>query len=312
MRRRRHKLSAQCGSAIIVALFVMSLAAAAAVAMLTRSAIDMRRTQLILNSNQATLFAQGSVAWAIDQLNNDLKKQKPNQLVDRTPIQSKVDTIRGFKISSTIYDMQASLNLNNLTADGYQNLLLRLIRYTDPKVELSDINNILIALRDWVSPSSAADEENYYTHQDPPYRAPHRIMTSVSELRLVKSITPEAYQKLLPYVTALPVVTPINVNSAPVPVLMSLSASMTKEAAQTIVSKRQESPFPNIQSFMDFDVVKNNPVKQEQVTVISNFFLVKTSVTVGQQRTILYTLLSRAGNGPKTGTSVLWQTKGTE
>jgi general secretion pathway protein K len=312
MRRQKFKLSAQRGSAIIVALFVMSLAAAAAVAMLARSTIDMRRTQLILNSNQANLLALGSVAWAIQQLDDDLKNQKPNQIVDRTPIFSKTNTIRGFKISSTIYDMQAKFNLNNITTSGYQTILLRMIHSADPNIELSDLNNAIIAIYHWIVVNGDSAEDAYYAHLNPPYRIPHHPMTSISELRLVKGISADMYQKLLPYMTALPATTPINVNNAPVPVLMSLSSSLTKEAAQTIVNKCHASPFPTIQSFMDFDVVKNNNIKPELVTVISNFFLVKTSVTVGQQQTILYTLLTRAGNGTPSGTSVLWQTKGTE
>ncbi len=88
MRRQKLKLSSQRGSAIIIAIFIMALAVTAAVAMLSRMNIDVRRTQLLLNSAQADLLAQGSVAWAIDQLNNDWKNQKPNQLIDKTPITS--------------------------------------------------------------------------------------------------------------------------------------------------------------------------------------------------------------------------------
>lgn len=47
-------------------------------------------------------------------------------------------------------------------------------------------------------------ERSHYESQDPPIYMPNTEMTSVSELSLVKGMTPELYRKLEPYVIALP------------------------------------------------------------------------------------------------------------
>lgn len=305
------RLSAQRGSAIIVALFVTSLAIVASIAMLTRTSIDIRRTELLLNANQANLYAQGSIAWAMATLARDLKNQNPHKLVDQTPIKSKVEIINGFRIESTITDMQGLFNLNNLVGDAYQKNFLRLIHAVDPKLQLGQILKIIAATHEWVSPAKTDETDAFYAKQNPPYLAPHHLMSSVSELRLVKGITPALYNKLLPYLTVLPETTQINVNSATAPVFISVSPTLTADGATALLEKMRQSPFLSTQDFLAFDVVKNNPVPADQITVLSSYFLVKTSVKVAQQETVLYTLLFRTMKDSKPNVTALWQTKGT-
>jgi general secretion pathway protein K len=290
-----NRLSRQRGSAIIIALFVMSLAAIISVSMLSRSSIATRRTVLMLNADQSQLYAQASVNWAIDLLKNNLKQQKTGRLTDTFPIQSKTDTVNGYVIESSIEDMQGYFNLNNLTKQDY----------------LSDMTNIILAASDWIGPGKSETLNAYYGKLNPPYRAPHKAMASVSELRLVRGMTPEIYNELLPYITALPIATQINVNTAPAMVIMSLSKTLTPEGARTIEARRKAMPFIDAGSFMNFDLVKNNQVTADQITVLSSYFLVKTSVKVGRQQTVLYTLLNRVTKNSKPDVIVVWQTKGT-
>jgi general secretion pathway protein K len=305
------RLSQQRGSAIIVALFVMALAAAAAVAMLSRTSIDIRRTELLINANQANLYAQGSIDWAIAQLTNDLKQKKPDKLVDNTPIHSPTNDVDGFKIQSTILDMQGLYNLNNLNNADSQKNFLRLIHVVDPTLKLGQISQIITATREWITLAKSDELDAYYAKLTPPYRAPHRLMSSLSELRLVKGITPELYNKLLPYITALPEPTPININSATPAIFASLSPTLTLDAASALFQKRRQTPFLTTEAFLASDIIKNNPIKASEITVLSSYFLVKTSVKVGQQETILYTLLLRTTKDSKPYVSALWQTKGT-
>lgn len=299
----------QNGSAIIVALFVVSLTTVSAVAMLSRLSLDVRRTQLILNANEANFIAQGSIDWAMEQLKNDWKNQKPNQLIDRTPIQSKVDEMNGYHISSTIDDMQIYFNINNLSVPNEQENFIQLLRNIEPKLEHDKAKEIAFNISDWIGASTKNDE--YYAKLSPPYRPSHHLMVSVSELRLVKGISAELYQKLMPFITALPEHTNINVNHVSLPVLMSLSPTLTIDAAKTILLHGRQTPFMSVQNFLDFDIVKNNGIPANKVTVVSQYFLVKTNVSVGQQNTILYTLLLRRTQGTEATITPLWQTKGT-
>jgi general secretion pathway protein K len=303
--------SKQQGAAIIVALFVVALVAAAATIMIERLRIDLRRTELILNANKTYLYAQGSIAWAIDQLNTNFQKQQKDKVVDRTPLKSPPTRLDGLTIASTTYDAQGYFNINNLSDQAYQEIFLRLIRIVSPETDSIIAKNIMLAIVDWISPGSQNPQlDEYYLKLSKPYRAPHRPMASASEIRLVKDMTQSLYAKLFPFIIALPNVTPININNAEIPVLMSLSATMNLEAAKAIQVTAKQNPFPTIEAFTQFDIVKNHPIEANKITTISNYFLAVTNVTLGNQISTLYTLLERVPNGPKTKTHILWQSKG--
>lgn len=301
----------QRGAAIIMALFIVSLVAIAAIAMLNRFQIDRLRAELLFNSTKKMLYAEGSVDWAKEQLNSNWKHQQKNKPIDLLPIVSPEDEIDHVKIASIIDDAQGLFNLNNLVSPVWQESFSHLITIVSPTTDINAAHEITLAVADWVSRTSNNFSYNeFYLKRNPPYRAPHQLMVSVSELRLVKGITPELYAALLPYVTALPETTKINVNDAPAPVLMTLNLNLTANAAKAIVAYRQQNPFATTQAFLQFDVVKNNPIPIENITVVSNYFLVKTSVKVNQDVSILYTLLQRVIKNAESTETILWQSKG--
>lgn len=304
--------SQQRGAAIVMALFVVALVAVLAASMMERLQTDIRRTELMLKSNQAYFYAQGSVNWAIDQLSNNWKEQKPNQIIDKTPIQSPVNQEQGFTISSVIYDAQGYFNLNNLVDTLYQANFMRLLTVLDPNIDPPRAQVIMQGIINWISPTAANPAlDDYYLKQSLPYQAPHRLMASASELRLVQGITADLFNKLEPYIIALPQTTLININNAEAPVLMSLSPTLSLESAKAVVMSRQKEPFATIQKFLDFDVIKNNPIEGNKITVTSNYFLLETNVTVEEQHWVIYTLLQRSVKDSKPYVIVLWQSKGT-
>ncbi|MDR3492522.1 MAG: type II secretion system minor pseudopilin GspK [Gammaproteobacteria bacterium] len=307
----KHK---QQGSAIIIALFVMSLVAVIAVTMLSRLHTDVQRTHLILNADNENLIAQGSIAWAVDTLITNWKKHQPNQLVDHMPIYSKKDVIQGVEIESALYDAQGFFNVNNLSAEENQLGFVQLLKAVDPKIDIVLANNIAIATHDWVSPSEKKNQEldKYYLENKPSYSAPHHLMASVSELRLVKGMSASLFFKLSPYIVALPINTKLNITSASEITLMSLSSTLTLDAAKTIIHHRNELPFTSVANFTEYEIVKNNSITDKNnLTTLSNYFLLQTHISVGQQKLMLYTLLLRNTNNEKPNVIVLWQTKGT-
>src|SRR5689334_18293621 len=92
----------QTGTAIIIALFLVGLVAVIALTMMDRLHRDIRRTQLLLQSMQAGLYAQGSLDWALDSLRDHWLHQKKNEPLDRLPLASPLSTRDTFQIASTI------------------------------------------------------------------------------------------------------------------------------------------------------------------------------------------------------------------
>jgi general secretion pathway protein K len=278
--------------------------------MMARLDRDTLRTRLLMRDTQAEFYAQGSIAWAIDQLKGNLEKQKPNQIIDAMPAKSPVNEANGYKISATIYDMQARFNLNNLTNADAQADFVRLLKTVDPAIQELKAQEIARATAEWIAPAQQQNEfSKYYLEQVPPYSAAHRAMTSASELLLVKGMSPRLYILLRPYVIALPVVTQVNVQTAAAPVLTSLNPTMTLETAQAIERMRVQTPIVSAESFQSLDLIKNHPVPAEKITTTSSYFLVETTVAIEKQKLVLYTLLERAAKGSKPDITILWQSK---
>ena len=311
IRQQAISIKRQQGVVIVLALFIVALVVTMAYTMMSRLERDTRRTTLILRDVQAAYYAQGSLAWAIDRLRRDWEQRSPEQLLDVIPLKSPVDEVNAYQITSTIYDMQARLNVNNVSKGEAQLALQQLMQAVDPAVKREQAEEIVRALLDWEglrTPQSRYAQ--YYLGQPVPYRPAHKPLISISELLLVKGVTPKLYRNLQPFITALPTETEINVQTAPVEVLASLSPTMTLAAAQTIVEARKRKPFLTLQQFLNLDVVKNHPIKEGLITVTSHYFLVETTVTIENQRLVIYTLLERSTNDNKAIVNVVWQSKG--
>jgi general secretion pathway protein K len=312
--QRQLSLKRQRGVVIVVALFIVALVATISYVMMARLDRDTERTSLLLRDVQAEFYAQGSIAWAIAQLHSDWENQKQNQLIDATPIISPVTEVNGYKIMSTIYDMQGRFNLNNLNQGNgeTQTDFMRLLRVVEPDLSDQNAQDIARAVLAWVSPmGQQGDESKYYSELSLPYRAAHRPMISISELRLVKGITPQLFNALRPYVTALPNTTLLNVQSAAAPVFVILSKTMTLDAGRSVEELRAKTPIVSTRQFLNLDVVKNHQVAANKIIVTSSYFLVETHVEIEKQRVVLYTLLERITSQKNKATvSILWQSKG--
>jgi general secretion pathway protein K len=288
--------------------------------MMSRLERDTRRTTLLLRNTQAEFYAQGSIFWAEEALRANVERQKgkPNTLVDLIPIKSPVNEVNGYKIVSTIYDMQSRFNLNNLQKPEVQADFKRLLQAVEPRITEQNAQEIALAVTDWVTPAQAqTDNSKYYLNLSPPYRAPHELMVSASELQLVKGMTPTLYHALQPYITALPKETLINAQTAPSPVLVTLAPTVTLTVAKTIEQLRMQNPIVSPEAFASLDIMKNHHISAEKITTTSNYFLLETDVTIENQHVLLYTLLERTTNANdgktnegKAAFNILWQSKG--
>lgn len=307
-----HQNRKQQGVVIIVALFIVALVATMAYIMMSRLVRDTRQTTLIMRNIQAEDYAQGSIAWARDHLKNNIERQKPKQLVDAASMESPVKEMNGYKIASKIEDLQARYNLNNLTDPTAQLDFTRLIRAVVPTMSPEQALELARAIGDWIMPITAENQyAKYYLALPSPYRAAHRAMQSISELRLVKGVTPAIYQALEPYIATLPGTTMINLQTALAPVLMTLSPEMTIESAKAIEAIRKSGLITSTEAFYNLDVVKNNHLPANKLTATSTYFLVQTDVIIENQHLLLYTVLERKMNGNQATVSIVYQSKGT-
>lgn len=297
-----------------MALFIVALVATMAYTMMARLDRDTQRTMLILRDTQAEFYAQGSIAWAMDLLRNNIVNKKIGKVIDTTPLSLPEKDMNGYKISSTIYDMQSRFNMNLLSdpLKGGQNFK-RLLQLVAPDLTEEQAQNIVRAAVDWISPGNQQNQfSKYYAELPIPYRAPHQMMTNVSEVRLLQGMTPKLYMLLEPHITALASDKYVNAQTATAPVLASLSPAMTLQAANELIKIRQEKPFLSGEDLKNSDIVINHALfKDQEVKAVSDYFLVVTKVSIESQHIVLYTLIERIGaTDAKPEVNIISQSKG--
>lgn len=293
----------QRGVALLTALVILAIAATLSVGMIWQREIDIRRTANIIQNDQALEYALGAEAWAGQILRRDyLQQPQTTDLSQDWALQLPPLPVQGGSITGRLQDLQGLFNLNNLVnaAGGVQPQFLQ--QFQRLLLALNLDPQLAYAVADWESagdqplPGGAKDE--YYSRLSPPYLTAERPMTSVSELLLVKGITPEAYLKLQPYVCALPtggVPTAVNLNTAPPPVLMSLAAGISADTAEAVAQARAQRPFRSIAEFTQ--LLPAQPALAVPTTLTSSYFLLRTQVAIGSSHLTLYSLLYRAGGG---------------
>jgi general secretion pathway protein K len=157
-----------------------------------------------------------------------------------------------------IQDESAKINLNFVAEEQLHNLMDVL------GIDKREGDVIVDSLMDWRDVDNAhrvnGAEDDYYQSLDPPYKAKNGRLETMEELLLVRGMTRPYYYGfpekspdgapgyrygLSRYVTVYSSSIRINVNFAPVEVLMSIPG-MTAEIAQAIFEHRKTKPFTNV------------------------------------------------------------------
>jgi general secretion pathway protein K len=296
----------QRGVALIMAVLIVALATILAVNVTFRGMMDQRRSSNLFALDQGFEVALGAEGWAADILRQDAQDSQTDHFGEiwakslaALPIDEGVGTVEG-----RLEDMQGRFNLNNLVfADGTTNE--KAVKQLERILAMLDIEPTwATALADWIDqdvqpgfPDGA--EDSVYTGQDPPHLAANMPVTRVSEIMVLPGFGVERYLRLKPYLSALPVGTPINVCTAPGVVLDSLSDE-TREFSlnpDDLVNRRKDACFPTLEDMRGslgdeaYNQVKNS------LTESSSYFRATIWVTIGTTQFTLYSLLARGATG---------------
>lgn len=280
--------------ALLTALVVLAIAATLAAAMHWNISLDQRRTATLVQGDQALQYALGAESWADQILFRDAHPQsgaKHTSLDQDWAAQLPPLPVQGGQIIGHLEDLQGRFNINNLTGTTAPQA------YTQFQQLLSALGldpSIADAVADWVSPGNIprplGAKDDFYSRLQPPYRTANQPITSISELQMIKGITPEVYAKLQPYVTALPSGTPINLNTASAPVIQSLAVPPNRIDGADIVAQRGTAAFNSSALPAALNGLQNTSMD-------SGYFLLTASVDIGTTRVTMYSLLYRDSSG---------------
>lgn len=286
------------GSALISALFIMTLVAIAATAMSTRLQLDIYRTRLAITSDQLYLASQAVTFWAMDNLakkNNRLTKNDKEGKLPSFPFQLQ-GMYPDVVLKGALYDLQASFNLNNLQNNKFQPMFYRFLENTLAKSEQAQRKALFLAITNWISPyqpDRGQDEYlDYYLKQNLPYLPSYQSMQNISELRLVRGVTHGIYQKLLPNLTVLPELTPININTASTTLLMSLGNGLSESQADDIIQARGKNGIKDLKKV--FQLLQKLDIPNDQITIESQYYLSVASATSEDLSLNTYTVIKRS------------------
>ncbi|MBF0336720.1 MAG: type II secretion system minor pseudopilin GspK [Nitrospirae bacterium] len=196
----------------------------------------------------------------------------------------------------SVKDENARFNVNTLISQNGKTNEFALTCFKRLLKRLDINQDIAYYVADWIDP----DREERYTNSE--QDAKNANLFSTDELLQIKKLTPDAYKKLLPYITVhgdgL-----ININTAEPPVLYCLSDDIDENLANAVVEFRKKTPFSitsDIQNVPGMQHVGKTligriEVKSDTFSITSeasNANIVKdvvaTAIIGGSKETILY------------------------
>ncbi len=281
----------QSGIALLMAILVVVAATAISVSMIHDESFLIRKTSRLQLLDRASLYAVGLEDWAQVFLKRDRKDSKIDDLTEDWAVGVPGLPIEAGYLAGYMEDEQSKFNLNSLLDD--KDSVKRLTRLCD-NLEVDPA--FIPALLDWIDQDSDVRypdgaEELYET-----YRIANRYMVDISELLLVKNIKPEDYEKLRPFVTALPPTSKLNVNTMSDTVFLMLDDDLD---AKAFLDEREDEPFTSVQNFIDRLQI---PLEENGLSVSSEYFRAYGQVVQADLEYSFDTLIYRDSKG---GTAII-------
>lgn len=291
---------AQRGVAVLTAMLVVTVGTIIAVNLMWESTLDQRRTAAALAADQGLMYAQGAEAWAADILRQDLvDSPDSDHLGEPWATELPPLPVDGGVITGRLEDLQGRFNLNNLVQQNGEADPIARAQF-ERLLALVEIDPAVAgAVVDWLDPDidmqfPDGGEDAAYGAADPPYRTPNSIITSPSELMAVIGFDRETYARVAPYVTALPIGTPLNVNTASDVVLASLSETLDMSQAASLIEERADV------GFADVDAVFSGLVEPEmlqRIDGVTEHFQLTATVALGTTQLTMRSVLQRDASG---------------
>ncbi|ARN74844.1 type II secretion system minor pseudopilin GspK [Oceanicoccus sagamiensis] len=319
-------LAKQQGAALILALVVLVMVTLLATTLKSDFLVTLKRVENQLLGKQAFAYMSGAEGIAREVLQTDLSTG-PNK--DHRSEGWLFNTIEypteWGAIAGTVCDLQGRFNLNSLLGNPVkgarfspgQEIFIRLLQSLelDAPIDQSQAESITSAVSDWIDPDSdsrpeGGAENGYYADLDVPYKAANRPFHSVSELRWIKGITPELYRALQPYVVALDSGAQLNVNTVDLVVMRAINATGVRQPlsvseAESLIEQRdgditaelsqQNTGYDSVDDFKARHTV--SPLDSSDLTVKSNYFLLKIDTIFLDREFTLYSVLHRSDSG---------------
>ncbi|MBV7316699.1 type II secretion system minor pseudopilin GspK [Shewanella sp. NIFS-20-20] len=311
----------ESGVALLVVLLIVAIIALLATEITSRNQLEVRRTLNLAQYDQAYWYAMSAEQLVKKVLKQDLDDSDGTvHLQQYWALADVVFPAEYGEISGKITDMRSCFNLNALsqksadTENGvpkmplptrqFQALLVALGMDDYSAERLSHNLKDYVDADDVTSPYGAEDAE--YEARTMPYRAANNLLQHRSELRAVIGFTQDVYQKLQPYVCAIPGDDRqlLNINTLEQEQAALLAAMFENKIsvgeAESILSQRPMSGFEKITDFWEIGSLANlqqDEVMKSSIVVDSQYFFLQAGAKVDNAVFLMDSVLKRqSGN----------------
>jgi general secretion pathway protein K len=309
MTRRREN---EKGIALLVTLLILVLVVALVYEVFRIGAQSAQTGAYGRDSIRCILLAEAGTGAARIVLRIDARNNQYDTLDEIWSRAALPITLGDGEVRVTIEDEERKVDLNRLMLPNGIAVDERRLAVFQRLLDTLGIDRAVAdAVVDWLdndeNPRVGGAESSYYRGLPNPYRAKNDLFDTIGELRLVRGVTGEVFEKLRPFVTVSSSGL-VNINTAPKEVLMSLSAgtdlaeggAIDAKTADEIIQYRTDTPFTtasqigNVSPFLR-DLFARTLIRNI-VDVRSTYFHVRSSGDVGGTVRTIDAIGIRVGN----------------
>jgi general secretion pathway protein K len=296
------------GAAVVLAMLLAALAATVAASLFADQQRWFRTVEYRRDQAQAQAIAMAGVQWARQILNDDARSTTIDHLGEPWAMTLPAIPLENGAVRGSIDDAQGRLNVNGLGAiapayDVERGRIARLFAQRGGPASAID------AITDWIDADSITRpngaEDAFYASLPIPGLAANAPVVRVAELAAVRGVTLPSLAAVMPFLTALPIGTQINVNTASPEVLAAIIDNIEADALGALVAARKAKPFASVADFrarLPDGAVVANP---ESLNVKTDYFYVNVEAQQGATIARSRALIHRSNDGA--WPQIVWQ-----
>ena len=335
------------GIALLITISVTTILVATALEYNRRARFEVLSTASVRDQMTLSYMASSGVHAAMALLIKDKAESNFDSLQEDWANPEKIDEILqeipfdNGKLSVVITDELAKIQVNALVMfpDSSQfnesqvmiwERILNVIGNEDDLQNDSTPTAIVNSVKDWLDSGDddattglSGAESSYYGEQDPPYKSRNAPIADLSELLLIKGITPQLYYGtkdapgLANYMTVHGLAVGagtsfnwpgrININTADVPVLAALLGSENQDLAQVVYDYRQElaaekvvHDFSSLQWYKNIAGLSDVTIDSRLITTSSDVFRIRSTASINEIQSSVIAVVQRVQN-PESG-----------
>lgn len=305
------------GAALLTVLMLVAVIGVIAAASLERLKLQTHLSGNMAAIDQARHYAYAGEAIARTRISDLSSADRTTTLAGDWLDQPKAFPIDKGIATAKVSDGGNCFNLNSLvtqSSEGQRTIRPVAVRQFEALMTLLGIQprtagGVAQAAADWIDsdavPQPGGAEDETYARAPVPYRAANALMADVSELKAVAGVDPALYDRIRPWVCALPVaeLSPLNVNTlrhdqAPL-VAMLLPDKLSLSFAQRMIDERTATGYSAVENFWSIPALRgiSPPLDvMAQTQIRTRWFALEMQIELGGAELTEMALIDGAAN----------------